>query len=205
LERAKEAMIRAVAIDAAHPSALLARGYYYYFGFRDYDRALEDFEVALEAVPNDSEVRASIGFIHRRQGKWDEAIADFGAAATLAPRDDALLSAVADIRRARREFDEAIKVRRRIAELKPENVGNLLALAALAIEGRLVQIALQHGTSAEINVLPLMVKRLTFTGSTLRPRCCSPITVRRSTPRMSSASRPFMTRHVTAAFVSRGR
>ncbi len=43
-------------------------------------------------------------------------------------------------------------------------------LAALAIEGRLVQIALQHGTSAEINVLPLMVKRLTFTGSTLRPR-----------------------------------
>ena len=43
-------------------------------------------------------------------------------------------------------------------------------LAALALEGRLVQIALQHGTSAEINVLPLMVKRLTFTGSTLRPR-----------------------------------
>ena len=33
-----------------------------------------------------------------------------------------------------------------------------------------MQIALQHGTSAEINVLPLMVKRLTFTGSTLRPR-----------------------------------
>ena len=43
-------------------------------------------------------------------------------------------------------------------------------LAALASEGRLVQIALQHGASAEINVLPLMVKRLTFTGSTLRPR-----------------------------------
>ncbi len=43
-------------------------------------------------------------------------------------------------------------------------------LAALASEGRLVQIALQHGARAEINVLPLMVKRLTFTGSTLRPR-----------------------------------
>jgi tetratricopeptide (TPR) repeat protein len=127
-------MTRALAIDIAHPSALLARGYYYYYGFRNYDRALEDFEVALEAVPNDSEARASIGFIHRRQGKWDEALADLQAAYTLAPREAPLLNAVAELRRARREFDEAIEVRRRIAELGPENVQNVLALAGLAIE-----------------------------------------------------------------------
>lgn len=43
-------------------------------------------------------------------------------------------------------------------------------LACLAVEGRLVQIALQHGPKAEVNLLPIMLKRLTVTGSTLRPR-----------------------------------
>lgn len=43
-------------------------------------------------------------------------------------------------------------------------------LNALATEGRLVQIAVQHGTKAEIPVHLIMAKRLTFTGSTLRPR-----------------------------------
>jgi len=41
---------------------------------------------------------------------------------------------------------------------------------ALAVEGRLVQIAFLNGPKAEIDCTPLMVKRLTWTGSTLRPR-----------------------------------
>ncbi len=43
-------------------------------------------------------------------------------------------------------------------------------LNALGIDGRLVQIAVQHGTKAEIPVHLIMTKRITFTGSTLRPR-----------------------------------
>lgn len=43
-------------------------------------------------------------------------------------------------------------------------------LEALALEGRLVQIAFLHGAKVELNLAPLMMKRLTFTGSTLRPR-----------------------------------
>ncbi|MGE8636909.1 MAG: NAD(P)H-quinone oxidoreductase, partial [Achromobacter piechaudii] len=40
----------------------------------------------------------------------------------------------------------------------------------LAINGRLVQIAFLEGSKAEIDALPIMTKRLQFTGSTLRPR-----------------------------------
>jgi NADPH:quinone reductase len=40
----------------------------------------------------------------------------------------------------------------------------------LTYDGRLVQIALQNGIKAEINLLPILVKRLTITGSTLRAR-----------------------------------
>lgn len=43
-------------------------------------------------------------------------------------------------------------------------------LKCLAVEGRLVQIALQKGPKVEMNLLPVMLKRLTITGSTLRPR-----------------------------------
>ncbi len=42
--------------------------------------------------------------------------------------------------------------------------------SALAVEGRLVQIAFLRGPKIEINLMPLMLKRLTLTGSTLRPR-----------------------------------
>jgi putative PIG3 family NAD(P)H quinone oxidoreductase len=43
-------------------------------------------------------------------------------------------------------------------------------LKALAVEGRLVQIAIQNGAKSEINLWSLMQKRLTVTGSTLRGR-----------------------------------
>ena len=40
----------------------------------------------------------------------------------------------------------------------------------LAVEGRLVQIAFLRGSRVELDLMPLMQKRLTVTGSTLRPR-----------------------------------
>jgi putative PIG3 family NAD(P)H quinone oxidoreductase len=43
-------------------------------------------------------------------------------------------------------------------------------LRCLAIEGRLSQIAFQQPSRVELDWMPLLVKRLTFTGSTLRPR-----------------------------------
>lgn len=43
-------------------------------------------------------------------------------------------------------------------------------IKALAQEGRLVNIAFLQGSKVEVNLMPLMLKRLTMTGSTLRPR-----------------------------------
>jgi putative PIG3 family NAD(P)H quinone oxidoreductase len=40
----------------------------------------------------------------------------------------------------------------------------------LGVDGRLVIIAVQGGVTATVNVLPVMQRRLTITGSTLRPR-----------------------------------
>ncbi|GAB6387842.1 NAD(P)H-quinone oxidoreductase [Stutzerimonas marianensis] len=43
-------------------------------------------------------------------------------------------------------------------------------LQSLAVEGRLVQIAFLEGSRLEIDAMPIMRRRLTLTGSTLRPR-----------------------------------
>jgi putative PIG3 family NAD(P)H quinone oxidoreductase len=43
-------------------------------------------------------------------------------------------------------------------------------IRALADDGRLVQIAFLEGPKVEVNFAPVMVRRLTITGSTLRPR-----------------------------------
>ena len=43
-------------------------------------------------------------------------------------------------------------------------------LEALAIDGRLVQIGLMSGAKAQVNLVPVLQRRLTITGSTLRPR-----------------------------------
>jgi len=43
-------------------------------------------------------------------------------------------------------------------------------IRSLALEGRLVQIAFLQPSTVSIDCMPILVKRLTFTGSTLRPR-----------------------------------
>jgi NADPH:quinone reductase len=43
-------------------------------------------------------------------------------------------------------------------------------ISVAAIHGRIVQIAFQESSTVTADFLPLMLKRLTFTGSTLRPR-----------------------------------
>ncbi len=43
-------------------------------------------------------------------------------------------------------------------------------LSILAVEGRLVQIAFLQSSKVEVDFRPVMVRRLTLTGSTLRPR-----------------------------------
>jgi NADPH:quinone reductase len=68
-----------------------------------------------------------------------------------------------------------------VAELKKQGGANLILdmvggdylprnIQALADDGRLVQIAFLNGPKVELNMAPVMVRRLTITGSTLRPQ-----------------------------------
>jgi NADPH:quinone reductase len=71
------------------------------------------------------------------------------------------------------DFVEVMKEQGLFADLALDMVGGDYVarnFKVMGLEGRIVQIAFQHASKMEIDLLPIMLKRLTLTGSTLRPR-----------------------------------
>lgn len=82
-----QAIERAQEIEPDLPRAQVALGHYYYWGPRDYERALEALGKAEVSLPNDPDVLASIAYIRRRQGHAEEALERLKKAVELDPRD----------------------------------------------------------------------------------------------------------------------
>ncbi len=71
------------------------------------------------------------------------------------------------------DFVDVMKTKELRADVILDMVGGSYVarnLAVAAPHGRIVQIAFQEGATVTADFLPIMVKRLTYTGSTLRPR-----------------------------------
>ncbi len=82
-------------------------GYYYYWGFLDYERALEQFSLALNSMPNDHKVWAGIGYVRRRQGRWQEALENLKQAVALDPRAALTMFNLAQTYQLMRRYAEA--------------------------------------------------------------------------------------------------
>ena len=71
------------------------------------------------------------------------------------------------------DFVEVMKAEKLAADVILDMVGGDYVarnFRAAAMHGRIVNIAFQKGSKIEIDLMPIMLKRLTLTGSTLRPR-----------------------------------
>ena len=77
---------KALRLSPTLGEAHLALGLYSFLTELDYAAALEQFTIALTALPNNVEVLEHIAKIYRRQGRWREAIAGFVHARSLNPR-----------------------------------------------------------------------------------------------------------------------
>lgn len=84
LARSRAAVDEALRLRPDLPEALGALAYYYYRGFRDYDRALELFARIQKARPNYSP--DLIGWIQRRQGRWEQSAGTVEKVFKLNPR-----------------------------------------------------------------------------------------------------------------------
>ena len=111
----------------------LALGFSYYYGDRDYERALTEFEIAKRDLPNEAQAYMAIGAIQRRQGKWAESTANLEKSAALDPKNENVLFNLASNYMAQRNFETADKIFDRGIATAPQSFGSRGMKAAMAI------------------------------------------------------------------------
>jgi TolB-like protein/Tfp pilus assembly protein PilF len=132
--KALAAAEEALRLEPDLPEAHLALGFYHYYCERNYQRALEEFGIARQSLPNSADVYLAIGAIQRRQGKWAESTANMEKAASLSPKDAFLLVNLADNYGAVDDFERADRLFDRAIEAAPNSVGARTGKAMLAVD-----------------------------------------------------------------------
>jgi TolB-like protein/Tfp pilus assembly protein PilF len=112
---ARQALTLAPDLAEAH----VALGLFHYYGFREYELALAEFERALELQPNNSLALSFIAFVHRRQGKWDRTLNELKRSIELDPRNPYILGGLAETNIFLRRWKEAEDFARRGLTIDP--------------------------------------------------------------------------------------
>ena len=119
-EKARLNAEEALRLQPDLPEAHLALGFSYYYGNRDYERALAEFDIARRGLPNESQAYMAIGAIQRRQGKWAESNANLEKAAELDPKNINVLANLCFSYVAQRKFETADKFLDRAIAAAPQ-------------------------------------------------------------------------------------
>ncbi len=135
LHSARQAGDRALALAPDLPAAHEALGHYYYWGFRDYEPAIREFEQALDRQPNNATVRNAIANVRRRQGRWDDAIRSYESAAELDPRSHIIAQNLGEAFYLTRRYDRAEDHLDRAIALAPDFLDSYIRKAMLFING----------------------------------------------------------------------
>src|SRR5215468_464931 len=87
LEEVKSLIDRALTLAPNSPEAHFALGLFFYFGHRQYENALAEFNRTLELQPNNALALQYSAWVYRRRGEWERSLADSQRAQELDPRD----------------------------------------------------------------------------------------------------------------------
>jgi TolB-like protein/Flp pilus assembly protein TadD len=118
-ELANIALLNATRLQPDAGEVHVARAIYAYHGFRDYDRARAELDLARSTLPNNAEIYWNAASIHRRQGRWSEAIRNFERAIELDPRNYSILVEAAFTRCWLRRFAESRQLLERALSISP--------------------------------------------------------------------------------------
>lgn len=132
-EKARRNANEALRLQPDLPEGHLALGYSYYYGDRDYQRALAEFEIAKRDLPNEADAYSAIAAIQRRQGKWAESTANFEKSVSLDPKNANVLFNFAFNYMAQRDFETADKTFDRAIAANPQSFSSYGMKSALAV------------------------------------------------------------------------
>jgi|CZKI01.1.fsa_nt_gi TolB-like protein/Tfp pilus assembly protein PilF len=122
LGAAKEAIDTAVRIAPDDPAVIEGLGDYYYYGYRDYARATEEYMRLAMMRPNDPVMFYSLGLIQRRQGRVADALPNFRKALKLDPTNSSYIATVSESLASTHLYDEAQAILQRFMDAHPQNL-----------------------------------------------------------------------------------
>ncbi len=102
--------------------AHFALGQCIYWMDQDYERALEQFELASRLLPSNGDARRLIAAIRRREGKWEEALEAFERVAKLDPQNPNTVREVLFTNTSMRRWPEAAQWGERMRAMAPASL-----------------------------------------------------------------------------------
>ena len=136
LEQYNAAVQAAVRLQPEAGETHLALADYYYHGYRDYDRATAELELARHTLPNAAPIYEYTGYILRRQGRWAESMRNLKQALALDPRNAELLVQTGDSFQEMHQYADAERTYQRAVDIRPLDPSARLNLAQLALYAR---------------------------------------------------------------------
>jgi TolB-like protein/Tfp pilus assembly protein PilF len=122
LRQAETAVDTALRLDPESGEAHLARAEHLYHGYRNYDGALAELQIAARTLPNDPRILEWTAYIMRRQGKHKDGLPYLQQALQLDPLNLYTVQQVALTYHTMRRFPEAAAIWDRALAMKPDQI-----------------------------------------------------------------------------------
>ncbi|MCI0447220.1 tetratricopeptide repeat protein, partial [bacterium] len=153
LVMAKEAVDRAFALSPGLAKAHEALGRYYYWGFRDYNRALQELAIARKELHSDPWLVGIIAAIQRRQGQWEESLKNWQIAFELDPRKSEMPFQICNIYLKLRRYSEADRYCNLSIALSPDQINSYIMKVLISLN----QDGETHGAKNSLDKIPNQV------------------------------------------------
>jgi len=135
LEEVKSLIDRALTLAPNSPEGHLALGVFFYWGHRQYEDALAEFNRTLELQPNNALAREYCGWVYRRRSEWERSLADSRRAEELDPRDALIPANLAPTYLVLRQWKDAQQAASRALAMDPNNTVAAFFLVGTYLDG----------------------------------------------------------------------
>ncbi len=135
LQQVKQVVEQALQLAPNLPQAHVAKGVYHYFGYRQYDQALTEFQRAIKLQPNNEQAFEYCSYIHRRRGEWAEGLAGLSQSLKQSPRDASLAANLSNTHTMLRMWAEAERYGRMSLDLNPRTRDAMRTMLITSING----------------------------------------------------------------------
>lgn len=150
IEKANETLLKAEGLAPNNAGVLVVRGYYHYWGFRDYDKASETLDQAMSIGPNRSDVWELSAYVARRRGEFRDALSYLSQARELNPLDLELVTEVIETQATLGALQDTISLGEKYLQRHPNNydlIDNLDRMWRLLGEPERAFAVLENGVS----------------------------------------------------------